>query len=916
MLEHTQVPDAAPAVPPEHFPETARARILIAAYACRPGYGSEPGIGWNRVIEAAREFEVWVLCRQSTCAAAINAHLQRHGPIAGLHFVFVPESRWERWAERLPGMLYPIYNLWQRRALRAARRLHQRLRFELVHQLTYIGFREPGYLWKLDARFVWGPVGGAQNYPWRFLLTDGPGVALREVIRSVCNLVQLYASLRVRRAASRAELLLAASTTNQRALADALSVESVLFPDTGVGRAAPAPRVASSGQPLRILWCGVLEPRKALHLLLLALARLDPSVAWQLHVVGDGPQRGRWQRLAQSLGIADRIRWCGAIPHAESLAQFDWADVFAFTSLRDTSGTVAYEALAAGLPVICLDHQGVGDLVDPSCGIKVAVTSPRRVVQQLVEAIERLADQPGLRDQLSQGALQRVAPYLWDQQGRRMLEHYRRIIAVDRPPSKHGRTVGDHRQATPGNDVAAAGEPAGQAESSGGQASGFPLGGDARTLAQRSMGWLAARINQFWGRSAKAGVVALADQLVVSGVRFLTTLLIGRVCGAGPLGSYTLAFSLMLAMLAVQDSVILGPFVILRNRIQEAGRRTYLGSVLLGAVGVALIALVLFVIAALLATLSGGVALGGAVGALGVALPFILLHQLARRFAFADLDLRTALLVDVAAATVQVSGLGVLVWAGALSVPAAYGLIGLSCTLPAALWLWRRRRGFQFRWASVPADLHQNWLLGRWILASQLTSVVGVYAAGWILALRLDMTATGIYAACASIVCLTNPTILGLNNVLLPRAAMAYAEGGPSELRRVSRKVMGLLALVMGAATAVLIVLGGPILAVAYGAEFATHGGVIGILAVATLISAGGMAAEQGLLALQRSDIGFTAQLCGVGTTVAISFPLIAAFGVGGAAWAVLLGGAVTATILMAAHEWLTDPSRLEALKV
>ena len=63
-------------------------------------------------------------------------------------------------------------------------------------------------------------------------------------------------------------------------------------------------------------------------------------------------------------------------PHEEALRQYAKADVFAFTSLRDTTGGVIAEALAAGLPVICMDHQVAHDVVTEDCGIKIPVTTP------------------------------------------------------------------------------------------------------------------------------------------------------------------------------------------------------------------------------------------------------------------------------------------------------------------------------------------------------------------------------------------------------------------------------------------------------------------------------------------------------------------------------------------------------------
>ena len=84
-----------------------------------------------------------------------------------------------------------------------------------------------------------------------------------------------------------------------------------------------------------------------------------------------------------------------------------WADVFAFTSLRDTSGNVVLEALAAGVPVICLDHQGVHDIVTDQCGVKLPVTTPDDVIACMSESLRRLAQDTAARERLSRGASER-----------------------------------------------------------------------------------------------------------------------------------------------------------------------------------------------------------------------------------------------------------------------------------------------------------------------------------------------------------------------------------------------------------------------------------------------------------------------------------------------------------------------------
>ncbi len=95
--------------------------------------------------------------------------------------------------------------------------------------------------------------------------------------------------------------------------------------------------------------------------------------------------------------------------HDEAIARFRWADMFVFSSLRDTSGNVMLEALAAGTPIICFDHQGAGEIVTPECGIKLPVTKPAEAIQLLSNALLRCHDHRQQLNELSPGAFQRAS---------------------------------------------------------------------------------------------------------------------------------------------------------------------------------------------------------------------------------------------------------------------------------------------------------------------------------------------------------------------------------------------------------------------------------------------------------------------------------------------------------------------------
>lgn len=408
-----------------------RPRVLMVAYACSPEHGSEPGMGWNRALQAARYCDTWVICEKTKYGPLVQKYLDEKGAIPHLHFEMVPKGSLIRSLGRIPGLSYLGYNLWQKKVFRHAQRLHREIGFDLAHQVNFCGYREPGYLWKLGIPFIWGPVGGTQNYPRRFLSEATPGGAARELTRSMLNRIQLRWSPRVRRAARAAAVVLAANTTIQHDFANAHGFTPEVLLETGLTSVSPRP-VQKPSSTLRILWSGDLSTWKALPLLLKAMARLPGDVDCNVRILGKGGLEKQWKRQAEQLGISHRLEWLGWLPHRQALRQLSSTDLLAFTSLRDTSGNVMLEALAAGVPVLCLDHQGARDIVTPDCGVKIPVTHPGEVITAMAKAIEDLYHNPARIQAMRSLAIERAKDFLWDRQGERIARIYQKVLR------KHG----------------------------------------------------------------------------------------------------------------------------------------------------------------------------------------------------------------------------------------------------------------------------------------------------------------------------------------------------------------------------------------------------------------------------------------------------------------------------------------------
>jgi glycosyltransferase involved in cell wall biosynthesis len=105
------------------------------------------------------------------------------------------------------------------------------------------------------------------------------------------------------------------------------------------------------------------------------------------------------------------------------------ADVFVFPSYREPGGTVVFEAMGHGLPLVVSDLGGPGNAVDDTCGIRVHPVSPDQYARDLAAAIARLAGSPDLRQELGAGARRRVGQVgLWEGKAAKMGEIYAAVL--------------------------------------------------------------------------------------------------------------------------------------------------------------------------------------------------------------------------------------------------------------------------------------------------------------------------------------------------------------------------------------------------------------------------------------------------------------------------------------------------------
>ena len=396
-------------------------KVLISCYACSPYKGSEPGMGWNFVKEISQVNECHVIV-ESKFQDDIERYYSEQGYTNdNLHFYYISRSRHKLLRKIWPPSYYWFYKSWQEKAYKKACELDEKHNFDVIHQLNMVGYREPGYLWKMNKPLVWGPIGGFNITPWKLLPSMGLKGCIFYFFRNVINLWQMYTGVRVRNAMKKANAIISATADVRDTIKRIYGRDSVIIPEVGYSGENTEYVPHKKAGALRLCWCGQFTPGKSLNLLIDALAKTKCDVT--LDVIGDGECKQKWQKQAEKYPDL-QITWHGWVARDAGMKIMNNCDAFCITSLSDLTSTVLLEALSYGLPVIALDHCGFSNVITDKCGIKIPISSKEQVVNDIALAIEKIAADETLRQRMSKGAHSRAMTYSWAEKRKQIEKIY------------------------------------------------------------------------------------------------------------------------------------------------------------------------------------------------------------------------------------------------------------------------------------------------------------------------------------------------------------------------------------------------------------------------------------------------------------------------------------------------------------
>jgi len=423
---------------PDHGPAKRR-RLLLLAPTCDGEDVGEAWIAfqWTRRLVERHDVTLLTYHKRGKTPAAQQ--------LPGARVVEWTEPPLLGRAERLNSLLKPGYLWYHRQARRWIRDAQRRgERFDLAHQVVPLAMRYPTPVAGLGIPYIIGPVGGSLDNPPGFDEDDDHTpwyVNLRTVDRTRMRFDPL-----MRRSYDGAECVIGIAPYTMDVLSCRSPKRFETLPDTGIDQMPPLVDRTGANDPVRLLYVGRVVRTKGLRDSILAMSQLRPDTRVVLDVVGDGFDRVACERLTERLGLGDTVRFHGWLPRAAIGEFYRAADAFVFPSYREPGGTVVFESMGYGLPLIVAERGGPGSATDDSCAIRVPVVDGPQFVAGIADAMQRLIDDPALRRRLGENARRRVAQVgLWDGKVDRMDEIYDEVLHdhaagwARRPLSSSGR---------------------------------------------------------------------------------------------------------------------------------------------------------------------------------------------------------------------------------------------------------------------------------------------------------------------------------------------------------------------------------------------------------------------------------------------------------------------------------------------
>ena len=404
-------------------------KIAVICTAISPHLGSEYSVAWNFVTNMSKDNELYVFYGNAGNGFGDFTSIQKweidnYNP--NLHFINVslPNNRFysilKYYSTKHDKSIINFAHIvrekkWHKYAYYAIKKLCDENKIDLIHYLNPIGFKEPGYTWKIkDVPYIWGPISGAHKRAWSLRSCLKVTSQIKTyILRNGLHVGYFKYSPNIHKAIKRCDYIFAATPTTVKQIKMFHKKEAIYLPENGItSMETTEPIVLQPNGIMEIVWIGRIDENKALIILLDALSKVK-SKNWHLNIIGNGILFEKLFNHCNKNNLNANITWHGNINRNEVLSVIKKSHLHVITSLGEATTTVLFEAMSCGVPTLSLDHCGMSGVICKKCGIKIPIKNYVQVTTDIGNSIEILISNPTQIRTLSKGALECSKQYLY-----------------------------------------------------------------------------------------------------------------------------------------------------------------------------------------------------------------------------------------------------------------------------------------------------------------------------------------------------------------------------------------------------------------------------------------------------------------------------------------------------------------------
>lgn len=417
-------------------------RVLIVAEHASTKFGGEAALPlhYYRILRQ-RGIPTWLVVHERT-RTELQALFSQDRNI-----IYIPDTTWHRLMGHLSRLLpsrlsyftigFIMRLMTQLAQRRIIRHIVQEEKINIIHQPIPVSPKEPSMIFGMGVPVIIGPMNGGMDYPPAFQQMQSPIVNFTLVLgRKFSNLMSKLIPGK-----QQAALLIVANERTRQALPQGVCKQVIELVENGVDLSlwkssiSNIPKAQSS--ITRYVFVGRLVDWKAVDLLLLAFKQAASQSSISLTIIGEGVERNSLEKKAQELDLlatdahqSGKVFFGGWLSQGECSDQLQQFDVLVLPSLLECGGAVVLEAMAKGIPVIATNWGGPADYLDTSCGILVEPSSREIFIENLANAMLKLAQSPQKREAMGRAGQEKVMQFFdWEVKVDCMIEVYQQVVA-------------------------------------------------------------------------------------------------------------------------------------------------------------------------------------------------------------------------------------------------------------------------------------------------------------------------------------------------------------------------------------------------------------------------------------------------------------------------------------------------------